>query len=66
MLDSSSNQEAAISASTVLLFDRAMRVQAIRADIVRAAQELSRLSDQHLADIGINRSDIEETIERYI
>jgi len=66
MLDSNSDRNAPINASAVLLFDRAMRLQAVRANIVRAAQELNRLSDQELAELGINRSDIDETIERYI
>ncbi|WP_152563354.1 DUF1127 domain-containing protein [Ruegeria halocynthiae] len=66
MLDSKPNRETPINASTVLLFDRAMRLQAIRSDIVRAAQELDGLSDHELADLGINRSDVNDTIERYI
>ena len=66
MLDSKSDRDIPISASSVLLFDRAMRLQTIRSNIVRAAQELNRLSDQELADLGINRSDIEDVIERYI
>ena len=54
------------SASALALFDRAMRIRAIRKDIVGAAQELGRSSDSELSDLGINRSDIDETIERYI
>ncbi|WP_170775824.1 hypothetical protein [Ruegeria lacuscaerulensis] len=52
--------------SALLLFDRAMRIQAIRADIVRAAQYLDGFSDRKLSELGINRSDIETTIDRYI
>ncbi len=66
MLDSNSPRKTPVKASSVLLFDRAMRLHAIRSSIVRAAQELNRLSDQELADLGINRSDIDQTIERYI
>lgn len=66
MLDFKPNREKPVSASSVLLFDRAMRLQAIKSDIVRAAQELNRLSDHDLAELGINRSDIDNVIERYI
>ncbi|CUK07078.1 hypothetical protein RUE5091_02889 [Ruegeria denitrificans] len=66
MLDVRSNQDMSINASSVLLFDRAMRLQAISSNIVRAAQELNSLSDNELAELGINRSDIENVIERYI
>ncbi|SLN47365.1 DUF1127 domain-containing protein [Ruegeria meonggei] len=66
MLDSQPTYDVSNTASAVLLFDRAMRVQAVRSDIVRAAQELGRLSDQQLAEIGINRIDIDNTIERFI
>lgn len=66
MLDFKPNCKPPVSASSVLLFDRAMRLQGIRSDIVCAAQELNRLSDQDLAEIGINRSNIEDVIERYI
>lgn len=66
MLDSKSNPETSVNASSVLLFDRAMRLQAIRSNIVCAAQELNRLSDHELADLGINRSDVEDVIDRYI
>lgn len=54
------------AASALLLFDRAMRIRSVSADIVRAAQYLDSLSDQQLSELGINRSDIEDTIERYI
>ncbi|NVO56222.1 DUF1127 domain-containing protein [Rhodobacteraceae bacterium B1Z28] len=54
------------AASALMLFDRAMRIRAISADIVSAAQYLDGLSDRQLSEIGINRSDIEDTIERYI
>ncbi|WP_170429771.1 hypothetical protein [Ruegeria arenilitoris] len=54
------------SESALLLFDRAMRIRAISADIVRAAQYLSGFSDQELSELGINRSDLEDTIRRYI
>lgn len=53
------------TASALLLFDRAMRIRAISSDIVRAAQYLDGLSDTQLAELGINRSDIEDTIQRY-
>ncbi|MBY6083008.1 DUF1127 domain-containing protein [Ruegeria arenilitoris] len=43
-----------------------MRIRAVKDDIVRAAQHLSGLDDRQLSDLGINRSDLEETIERYI
>lgn len=66
MLDFKPTRDAPIKASTVLLFDRAMRLQTIRTDIVRAAQELNRLSDQDLAELGINRSDVDDVIARYI
>lgn len=54
------------SATALLLFDRAMRIRAISSDIVRAAQYLDSLGDTQLAELGINRSDIEDTIQRYI
>ncbi len=58
--------QTAPSASALLLFDRAMRIRAIRGDIVRAAQYLDRFSDKQLSEFGINRADIEDTIQRYI
>ena len=54
------------TAGALLLFDRAMRINAIKEDIVRAAQQLNGLPDHQLAELGINRSDIEDTIDRYI
>ncbi|WP_170329601.1 hypothetical protein [Ruegeria arenilitoris] len=66
MLDSGSSRELPVNASSVLLFDQAMRLQLIRTEIVRAAQELNRLKDQDLAELGINRNDIDDVIERYI
>ena len=54
------------SATALQLFDRAMRIRAISPELVRAAQYLDGLSDNQLADLGINRSDIEDTINRYI
>jgi len=54
------------AASALLLFDRAMRIRAISSDIVRAAQYLDSLPDNQLSELGINRSDIEDTIQRYI
>ncbi len=66
MLDTMTIPETKTVASALLLFDRAMNVQAISSDIVRAAQELNRLSDHQLSELGINRSDIENTIDRYI
>lgn len=53
-------------ASALMLFDRAMQIRAISGDIVRAAQYLDSLPDNQLSELGINRSDIEETIRRYI
>ncbi|MGV6804657.1 MAG: hypothetical protein ACWA49_10660 [Ruegeria sp.] len=58
--------QAGPSASALLLFDRAMRIHAVKEDIVRAAQHLNGLNDQQLSELGINRSDLEEMIERYI
>ncbi|WP_298851908.1 hypothetical protein [uncultured Ruegeria sp.] len=52
--------------SALLLFDRAMRIRAIGPDIVRAAQQLNAMTDHQLSELGINRSDIEDTIERFI
>ena len=66
MLDSGPSRELPVNASSVLLFDQAMRLQLIRTEIVRAAQELNRLKDQDLAELGINRNDIDDVIERYI
>lgn len=66
MLDIKSIPETKAIASALPLFDRAMKVQAIRSDIVRAAQELNRLSDHELAELGINRSDLDDTIDRFI
>ncbi|NOD30456.1 DUF1127 domain-containing protein [Ruegeria sp. HKCCD6228] len=54
------------AASALLLFDRAMRIRSISPDIVRAAQHLNALTDHQLSELGINRSDIEDTIQRYI
>ncbi|WP_171101539.1 MULTISPECIES: DUF1127 domain-containing protein [unclassified Ruegeria] len=66
MFDLDPNTQSYPPASTLLLFDRAMRIQAVRADIVVAAQQLNGLTDHQLAELGINRSDVEETINRYI
>ncbi|WP_170410652.1 DUF1127 domain-containing protein [Ruegeria arenilitoris] len=66
MFDFNPNPDQSINASSVLLFDRAMRLQAISSSIVRAAQDLNRLNDSELAELGINRSDIDTVIERYI
>ncbi|WP_170349834.1 MULTISPECIES: DUF1127 domain-containing protein [Ruegeria] len=66
MFDFNPNRDQSINASSVLLFDRAMRLQAISSSIVRAAQDLNRLNDSELAELGINRSDIDTVIERYI
>ncbi|WP_170360670.1 MULTISPECIES: DUF1127 domain-containing protein [Ruegeria] len=66
MFDFNPNRDQSINASSVLLFDRAMRLQAISSSIVRAAQDLNRLNDSELAELGINRSDIETVIDRYI
>ncbi|WP_282171145.1 hypothetical protein [Ruegeria atlantica] len=52
--------------SALLLFDRAMRIRAISSEIVRAAQYLNSFSDQELSELGINRSDLDDTIQRYI
>lgn len=61
-----STNQPAPAASALLLFDRAMRLRAISPDIVRAAQHLNGLTDHQLAELGINRSDVEDTIERFI
>ncbi len=52
--------------SALLLFDRAMQMRAISADVVTAAQELNRLSDHDLSELGINRIDVEAVIAQYI
>lgn len=62
----STDHQPSPSASALLLFDRAMRIRAVKDDIVRAAQHLGGLSDRQLSELGINRSDLEDTIERYI
>ena len=66
MFDGNPVNEMMPAASALLLFDRAMKIRAISADIVCAAQELNRMSDHELSELGINRSDIEDTIQRYI
>ncbi|KIC45167.1 hypothetical protein RA28_11855 [Ruegeria sp. ANG-S4] len=66
MFDEFPTNEQEPMASSLLLFDRAMRIRAIKDDVVRAAQQLDSLNDKQLAEIGINRSDIEDTIRRYI
>ena len=58
--------ESAPAVSALLLFDRAMRIRSISPDIVRAAQHLNALTDHQLSELSINRSDIEDTIQRYI
>lgn len=66
MLDVTQILDQSPPASALMLFDRARRINSIKNDIVRAAQQLNSLSDQQLAELGLNRSEIEETIERYI
>ncbi|WP_319545497.1 hypothetical protein [Ruegeria conchae] len=66
MLDSNLNPKQKVSNSALLLFDQAMRMRAIQADIVRAGQELNRLSDFELSELGINRCDVEAVIAQYI
>nr|WP_170613123.1 DUF1127 domain-containing protein [uncultured Ruegeria sp.] len=66
MLDTIGVHQERPIASALLLFDRAMQIRAVRSDIVRAAQELNRLSDNQLSELGINRSDLDETIQLYI
>ncbi|UWR02598.1 hypothetical protein K3740_16360 [Ruegeria conchae] len=66
MLDSNPNPKQTVSNSALLLFDQAMRMRAIQADIVRAGQELNRLSDFELSELGINRCDVEAVIAQYI
>ena len=66
MLDSNLNPKQNVSNSALLLFDQAMRMRAIQADIVRAGQELNRLSDFELSELGINRCDVEAVIAQYI
>lgn len=66
MLDSIGMHDERPISSALRLFDRAMRIRAVQTDIVRAAQELNRLSDKQLSELGINRADVEDTIQRYI
>lgn len=66
MLDSNPNPKQTVSNSALLLFDQAMRMRAIQADIVRAGQELNGLSDFELSELGINRCDVEAVIAQYI
>ena len=66
MFDGNPVSEMTPAASALLLFDRAMKMRAISADIVCAAQELNRMSDHELSELGINRSDVEDIIQRYI
>ena len=66
MFDITHTHGGTVDPGALLLFDRAMRIEAISADIVRAAQELNRLSDHQLSELGINRSDIDDMIDRYI
>lgn len=66
MLDTNVTIENGVPGSALLLFDRAMTMRAISGDIVRAAQELNRLSDHELSELGINRTDIEDVIAQYI
>lgn len=66
MLDSNQSPNQSPSTSALLLFDRAMKMRAIRTDIVCAAQELNRLSDNDLSELGINRCDLEAVIAQYI
>ncbi len=66
MLDANPTPKQTPSNSALVLFDRAMRMYAIRADIVCAAQELNRLSDSDLSELGINRCDVEAVIAQYI
>jgi len=48
MLATNAIPDTQATASALLLFDRAMTMNAIRSDIVRAAQELNRLTDHQL------------------
>ncbi|KIC38748.1 hypothetical protein RA27_20255 [Ruegeria sp. ANG-R] len=66
MLDANTPPNQNPSTNALLLFDRAMKMRAIRADIVCAAQELNRLPDTDLSELGINRSDVEAVIAQYI
>ncbi len=66
MLDNTQMMNQSPSASALLLFDRVQRINSIKDDIVRAAQHLNSLPDHHLAELGLNRSEIEDTIDRYI
>lgn len=50
----------------LLIFDEAMNVRSKRNEYLSAARELNRMTDHELSEIGINRSDIEETIRRYV
>ncbi len=66
MLDINPKFDRRPSTSALLLFDSAMKMRAIGRDIVCAAQELNRLSDHELSELGINRSDVEAVIAQYI
>ncbi len=66
MFDAEPIIETGTNNSTLLLFDRAMQMRAISADVVNAAQELNRLSDHELSELGINRIDVEAVIAQYI
>jgi hypothetical protein len=66
MLDANPLFDQRPNASALLLFDRAMEMRKISTDIVRSAQELNRLSDQHLSELGIIRSEVEAVIAQYI
>ncbi len=66
MLDTNPVNDQNPSTSALMLFDRAMQMRAIRKDIVCAAQELNRLSDQELSELGINRVDVETVIAQFI
>lgn len=66
MLDTSQTWDQCPLSSALVLFDRAMQMRAIRRDIVSAAQELNRLSDRELSELGINRVDIEAVIAQFI
>ncbi|MDA7966993.1 hypothetical protein [Ruegeria sp.] len=66
MLDTETTFDTGVSGSALLLFDRAMNMRAISTDIVRAAQELNRLTDHELSELGISRIDVEAVIAQYI
>lgn len=48
------------------LFEEAKAARARRRDYARTVTELQRLTDRELADLGLGRSDIVETVRRHV